>query len=161
MTITLEPSKVEVRVPTIVTREHLTSDDSLRRQVARFGFGGLVRIEQPNDVLVTTTDTDGEILAAGMLILSPHLMQHPELHKPEIHVHAGVAENVRQLKGGAEDIDWIIDDASRGAAVLTLEALTRIAHARDHWNVKEPVVGLPPNYAAESPLWLTSSPLSL
>lgn len=143
MTITIEPGNLELHAPAIVTREQITTDVLLRRDLTRFGFGSLARIEQPNDVLVATTDAEGKVLAAGMLVLSRHLMQHPELSKPEIHVHAGVDEIVTTREDGSEFIHWGINDASRGAATLTLDALVRIAHIRDENNVKVPVIGLP------------------
>ena len=150
-----------IHSPLLITRERIATSSMLREGLTNFGFGTMARIEQPQDVLIATLDGDDNILAAGMLVKSHHLMMSTSSHNPEIHVHAGEKQVVRDMGNGEQDITWKVTPEVLDAATLTLQALITTAHARDVWNLKKPVVGVPLSYAADSPLWATSSLLRI
>lgn len=167
MSVALHGIHEGLQTPSIVTREIIADNWYLRDSLVEYGFGIMTRIEAPQDVLVATLDHEGDLVAAGMLVKSPHLMMNPRSSRPEIHVHSGLKE-ISNDGNGIETTSWAITDLARDAAGLTVHALLKIAHSRDLWSIKEPVIGLPPSddlvtrkFHGDVPIWAVERPFSV
>lgn len=159
-TSTLEHAHPLLHAPAIVARECLTTNAELQKRLAHLGFSSVLEVQSSANVLAITSDKTGYVHAAGLLIMTPHLMGHHETSLPEIHVRTGVEEEVIFTKDGQESITWSIDDISKEAAGMTVDALRRIAHRRDVWSLKPPLVGVPPSTVG-GPLWNVSQTLDI
>jgi hypothetical protein len=156
----LEHVETTLHQPAIVTRECLMTNPRLRDRLARLGFSRVLRVESSENVLAITSDTAGEIRAAGILLMTPHLMAHRETSLPEIHVRTGIEDDITVTEDGKEAITWSIDEISVQAASMTVAALRNIAHRRDEWRLKTPLVGIPPSTAG-GPIWGVSRTLPI